>query len=418
MLRTSLPQRGCGFLSTRIWPACAAAFCLAWLALPPLAAASMRILYQDPAELFLFEKIGKSENLVDNPARFNKLPGILVEQSVDAHLATTEPYDPVFRKETRDELIDESTQMAYPIPGIVTLNLGYRYRHDLVSDDSTSSLDQTHIGDADKSFLREINGAVAGNLGSAVTAGYAFLQTQDDNFVDMSSDLATPFTYANATASTRHTLGVIIDHWEAFAAFESGTYAGKYNQLQEADFLTHTLSVNLRYILGEVDKENVTFKASYSNSNFTQRQLAFGRADYNLDFLNNQARMAAYYDLPKDLWEGALGFEASYADRYKFDADTYGWLDYQAYAARVPLLLSAKVFSFLKVWAEVDGNYSYDSFAGNKAYSLQNSWGVCLEVPFLEINVYTFPLAGASWAPGTQGEQASFKLGFNAKFAY
>jgi hypothetical protein len=388
-----------------------------WL-LPSWGSASMRVLYLAPSSLFLFEKVGKAENLVDNPARFNQFTGLIIEQSLDAQATATRPYDPVFQKNTWDDTLDESTQVVCPFPNLFTFNLGYRYQHELAGDESTSTLDATHIADANKSFLREANGAVAAALAPSLAAGYAVFAQHSQNFVDLASDLSTPYAYANNTESTRHALGVVWGHAEVFASFEAEEYLGSYNQVQEADFLISNYALNARYVLGEADKENLTVKASYVNSSFNQRQLDFGRLDYALDFLNNQAGLAGYYYHPEERWEGAVGLEAGYADRYKFDAATYGWQDYQTYHVALPLMLGAKIFSFLHLWAEVDVNYGYATDWGNKKFSVQNSLGLQINAPHVELNVYTFPFAQVSSEPGTQGDQSGFKLGLNAKVTF
>jgi hypothetical protein len=388
------------------------------LGMPATVLASMRALYLNPASLCLFEKVGKAENLGDNPARFHKLTGMRIEQSLDTHWNTTKPYDPIFQKDTRDELMDESTQMVYSVPDFITVNLGYRYRHDLHGNDSTSTLDETRIADANKSFLHEINGAIASDIMPGLTAGYAFFREHDENFVELFSDLSAPYAYANDTGRVRHTLGAIWDGFEVFAAYEAQTYQGQYNQIQEADFLTTNLMFNARCILGEVDKENLTLKAAFVNSNFNQRQFEFGRPYYELDFLNNQAALSIYYYHPEGSWDGAVGVEASCADRDKFNADAYNWVNYKTYNARVPIMLGARIFSFLRLWAEVDIDYDYTTYAGDKAFGMRNSFGLQINVPNAELNVYTFPFADVVSLPGTVGERSSFKLGLNAKITY
>lgn len=381
------------------------------------AMASVGVLYKDKSDLLLFEKTGKVENLVDNPARFLNVRKIIVDNFMDVQIRNSKPFDPAHEKSNQDESIGYSSQLIFPLTEYLSINLGYIYQHYFLVTESTLSSGGTLINDADKSFRKSVNAAVATDLLPEIIIGYAFSKDNHENYVELFSDFATNYNYFNYNDIMRHTLGIIKDSIEIFAAYETKSCQGEYNGINEVDLFFNNITLNARYLWGEIDKTNIISRVSYTNYDLNQRLFTIARTGYQLNLPNYAIGLNSFYYNPMDTVEYAGGIELSYEDKDIFDLGDYQWVNYQIYQLKLPCMLLARVLPFLSIWSEIDLIYSQDTYKGNKSFSLENILGVKIKHDFLEINIYAMPFIDLV-SSQTEDDIKSFNLGMDVKLSF
>jgi len=356
--------------------------------------ASVRVLTHERSDLRLFEKCGRIENLLDNPARLMDIREIIVDQYTDIRLNNSKPYDTVFEKSRHDEELDYTVQALAPLADHLAVNLGYRYIHQLLINQSTSRVDGTFIRDGDKTFYKNINAAVATDLLPDIVLGYSLTVKNKKNFVELVSDLASNYTYLNSYSIIHHTVGLVSGEIGLYAGFESEKYLGKYNGAGELDFEFTTMVFQARYILGEAEGENLTSRISYKSQNLNQRQFEMGRSGYQLDMANYCVSADSYYFIPWERLEFAAGVEVSYENKNIFDLDSYRWENYQVHQFYFPAMLRTEILPFLRAWIEMNLCYSQNTYEESNSITLQRVFGLQFAINSLEINLYTMPTAG------------------------
>lgn len=380
--------------------------------------ASLQIGYTDPHDLFLFEKVGKAENLIDNPARLQGLTTSEVEQNAGIHRQDIKPYDSVFKKDNKDEFTALSTQLIFPFLQNFTFNAGYQYQQTLQDQKTVSTLDESRFVDTDKVFLRALNIAVAYTVTGKMAAGFAFSTGRNENFIESDAPLNDPTTLKNDTVMTRQRLGVALGKVDGYLEYGIRHYQGYFDQTRETDFGSTDVAFHMRYIAGTINEENLTMNLAVESSHLDQKQFEIDRTGYALDFPNYRVSWAAYYDHPGQVWEGAVGLETDYGDHTRFDSAIYAWKNYQTYRMAVPMMAAVTLSPFAGLWNEMDIIYEYDGFRGNRSAGVTTSFGAWVQWGKLRTELYLLPNALWSNQPDTAGEALAWKVGMNVNYRF
>jgi hypothetical protein len=359
--------------------------------LNPLAQAGVRSLYLDKSELLLQEKIGKTDNLLDNPARLSELKNNIFEYDFNIGVQDIKPYDAVYKKINKEETMRQVMQIVVPVEDWCILNAGHEYKSAMAGSESTSRLDATEINDLNKTFNKKVNFAVATARLPFGTLGYAGSSDEQEHYNDFHSDLAEDYTYLNAKSTLRHTVGVMIEGFELFGSLDIQSFGGYYQHEQEVDFSITDMEINARYLIGAVDQNNLLLQLGYTGYQLEQRQFILGRAGYELDIPNRKISGSAYYYYPVDGLELAVGAEADFWEKDIFVMRDYAWQTYQVIRGTVPMQVGVAILPYLKVWLESDLVYLQNTYAGSRSLTWQNTLGVQLKLAEFEVQLYTLP---------------------------
>lgn len=208
-------------------------YCFVWfLAVPSSAPASVGILYKDRQTLPLFEKVGKTENLIDNPARLAAITKITLDTFVDVSVQDSQVYTATYQDTVRSDTLDYSAQIISPLTQWVNLNLGQRYAHAFDISNTLNQNDGSIMNNSeDKTFYRALNAGVAvKNIIADFSAGYAIRRQESRNFLDTypNGQLAAD-NYLNSDSDFKHTAGIVLgDRWEVFGSYVTEKYQASY----------------------------------------------------------------------------------------------------------------------------------------------------------------------------------------------
>ncbi len=356
--------------------------------------ASVGVLHKDKSEMFLYEKVGKAENLLDNPARLKNIQDYVICNYFNLDLEYAEPCDPVFKKSTRDDEAGYNVQVIAPIEELLTVNLGHGYSRERYETNSTSSIDGSYFKETAKTLQRDINAGVAADIHDLIEnmiIGYWFKYRDQDNPGDYLSDIAQSYTYANNREVYQHKLGVAQEGWGMYASYAEELYSGEYDHNQEVQFLFQTMDIAARKILGEIDGENVSLSAAYSTTILETQQFEIARPVYQLVIPGYKVDLSAYYSYPQPGVSYALGIELDYTDTQYYKPADIVWEHGQLYQAKCPGLLEVEIFPFLRLWVEMALLYVQDTYKGSKSLALENAFGARFQQDIISINLFMVP---------------------------
>jgi len=375
-------------------------------------------LLAEPGGLGLSDKIGRIYNFIDNPAYLAAATSPMLEEITEVRLTSEEPGDPVFRKSAQDDRFDCLSRVICPFGKVLAVSLGGRYCHHLQSSQSISKLDGTYTREANRLFQREVRAGLAIPMGEFLSAGYAFAEVENDHTLGFASDFATPYVSRNAEKQSGHTLGILARNMELFAAYSSVRYQGSYDGTREADFSFDQITLSARCLVGEVERENLVAKISFTDSILGQQIFSNARSCFWLDYSNWRASVQSYYYLPEDSWEGAAGVELYWEDRMKFEIGNYRWINYRTYSVCVPLRIRAPLNSFLRLWVEMDFKCSAATFQSVRQVFFENTCGLVVVVSGLEVDFYTLPFLVLASTSENQACESVFGLGVRTRFRF
>jgi hypothetical protein len=392
------------------------------------AKASLGVLYKERNALFLIEKIGRPENLADNPACLPDIHGNAADQFLDLHLSNRKPFDPVFNKTIQDDAIGCSSQWVLAVGAGLSLNLGGTFLQRLQGDDNLSTIDASQIGDADKSFNRDVNAGAGFRFSHQFAAGYAFSRQSGDNYVDSFSQGADSTNPADAPKGTsfynqstrlRHQAGIVAGPVDVVAGFGQDERLGSNQQTQEMDFSLTSLWMQARCLLGNPESENLLARVYVENTSLLQRSFEQAREAYLLDLPNNRLSAGVYYTAPlsPNTLTWALAVEADLEARNRFDLTSYNWVAYQNLDLQIPAMLSARLLSWFSVWSEVDLKYQQAGYYNSRSAFAENIWGLTVEVAPLQIHVYTLPWAQSVTSDKVDSNQA-LNIGMDVEITF
>jgi hypothetical protein len=355
--------------------------------------ASMRSMYKDKADLFLHEKVGKIENMLDNPAQLIRVDAITIEDNVDLAIADSKPFDPVYDKTSLNEVVFNSFQAVVPINEMICLRAGYSYLSSVQGSESTSSIDDSIINDVDKSFSRTTQASLATSKIPLFDFGYSFAMLDQPNFDDFASDIASDYTYFNDHQGMQHIIGIIKDGFEVYGGMSMLTYAGSYNNVQEIDFELSAMELNARKVFELSEQSNVLVQVGFETSTLTQNTFVLGRDGYDLDVPSMQVSGGAYYYLPQETLDLAFGIEGAFQQHDFFDVGDYVWTSYEDMQVSLPAQLNAQLLPWLRVWVELQIAFEQNTYIGSQTIALRNAVGVQVDVAMVELQLYTLPTA-------------------------
>ncbi len=382
--------------------------------------ASIGVLHKDKSEMFLFEKVGKTGNLLDNPARLKKIPEYIIYNYFNLVLAHAEPYDPVFAKSTRNDEVGYNAQVIAPIKNLFTVNLGYNYAQQIYENNSTSSIDASYFKETVKTLQRNINAGLAIDIGYFIEhmmIGYSIQYSDQDNLGDYFSNIAQSYAYANNREVYQHKLGVTRDGWGMYVSCTGELYFGEYNQTREVKFWLRTIGTTLRKIWGEIDGGNISISATYANTSLGDQKFEVARPEYQLIIPDNKVNLSGYYHYPQPGIACALGVELNYEETQYYKPAEFVWEDDQVYQAKCQGMLAAEIFPFLRLWTEAALVYVQNTFAGNKSLTLENAFGARIEQDIIRINFYMVPELDVF--SGNQADDSqTFRAGMDAQLNF
>lgn len=370
------------------------------------ASATVRSISQDDHTLFLHEKIGRVENRWDNPAWQTVNRSLIVENYTDIAVSNRQPVDPVFEKNDQDELVVSTTQLLFPFEELLYFNFGMTYLQQLIGQTSRSTLDDSYINETYKSFGKRFNAALAVEFLPNLPMGYSLKVNQAEQYVALVSDLASDYDYFNERSSSKHQVGVAWRSLDVVLGYTDQTYLGKYNDVQEIDFRFSSLMIQIRHLLGEVDKKNLMTTVNYQTHQLTQRQFDIARSDYDLQFFNYQLTINSFYYYPQTGWEAAFGLEASLDDKSIFDIGAYEWQSCQVTQVDFPAMLGVTILPWLKAWFEFRLAFDHQSRENDYALYFQNALGLSVARDGLTIELYTLPQGRLVQSANNANQQA------------
>ncbi|NTV51394.1 MAG: hypothetical protein HGA76_00050 [Candidatus Firestonebacteria bacterium] len=386
---------------------------LGWL-LPSWALGSTAVLVKDREHRLWFEKVGKIENLLDNPARLMGVKQYVCDTFADAVYADAQPPDVVFEKSSWDDQGHLAAQIVAPVMTGLTLNGGYGYAQSLQGNKSTSRLDGTYISDDVKSFGSLVNVGAATNLLPFFDLGYAGVWETKNEASDYASDLATPFAVSREFRSQRHALGMVSEELEVFGEFEHSQRQGAYDQNPELDMMFNTVSLHVRTLLaGELGQANWIAQADGSSTQLTQNLFLLAREQYPLDFSNQDVSLESYVYLPWGTTDFGAGVEVAFFNRTFFNQDEYAWQDYREIQVYLPLGFGVELVKGLRIWAQTNLKWQQSARDAVSAFACQPAWGMQFAWTWLEVTLYSFP--EATWQQDTrQGKTLQVQTGLEA----
>jgi hypothetical protein len=379
--------------------------------------ASVRSIYQDRSNLLVMEKVGKTENLLNNPARLSELHDILLEYDLTISVNNVKPYDAVYKKNVTDETACQNAQLIVPVKNRLVFNAGCEYVFKRKGSVSTSRQDGSEISDRNKASGKKGNGAVAANWFPFCSAGYALTVNEYSDKNNFHADPSENYSYLNKTDAVCHTFGVSKNGFDLFGSFSKENYGGYFQQVKEADFAVTAMEINARCVLGEADKRNLVLQLTYQRDQIKRRRFVLGRTGYDLDFPDSKISAAGYYYYPKDAIELAAGVEADYTKNEIFDMPDYAWKHYTVIRGAVPVQVSAPLFPWLNAWLELDLIYLRNMYEKSSSIALQNSFGMQLKISGVEVQIYALPSFSLA-ASKTSDAAKTITAGISALFIF
>lgn len=364
------------------------------LCTPTFIHASAGVLYKNRASLPLFEKVGKTENLLDNPARLASIGLITLDNFTNISIQDSQTSGSIYRDTAQSDSLEYSSQVVYPFIPWAVANLGYGYDHAFDLFNTLNQNDGSTLNSSeDKDFNRAFNAGVATKaLVTDYCFGYAVRRNESSNFLDVhrNGQLSTD-SYLNVESDFQHTAGIVLNgNLEVYGSYATEKFQASYGQVQEVDLSLDHTAVNARYVLGTPDQENWVIFGNFTQTNLRQNQLDVARIQYLMDFPVYHAEANAYYYLPRDDLEMAVGAELSYDERNGLDSALQP-RNYDIYQAKIPCLLSGRFLPFLQVWSEVDLLYVRNTGEASHSFRLQQAYGIKITFAPVEINLYSNP---------------------------
>jgi len=123
--------------------------------------ASVRSLWQDRASLPLIDKVGKTENLLDNPAQLAQVKNVVVDDFWELNLLDSQDRNANYRLEDQTRKLSNTFQAIGSLFEKVAFNAGGNYAQVLDIQNTYNSADDSTINSAsEKSFTRSWNTGV------------------------------------------------------------------------------------------------------------------------------------------------------------------------------------------------------------------------------------------------------------------